>query len=244
MEYGISGYRSNSNHNRSQMVVQLDHYQSDLSGSGVLNQIYLLGIKEDDKLILKDITLVIEDGKTKERQYYAIPTSSGIGGKLHLEDFNHDGKLDIGVSIFSGGTGNELTYYLLLNRNDKFCLAFNSKMYEEKMEYEVNYKPQYMVEVKHINSGKTQLIDLKDKSEEYLNTIYDENGVLNQPIQGVVARVSDADVINSKLFDQGSDLILTHRILGRSYNDTLGYVSAYLVFDNEKYHVYKVLISQ
>lgn len=244
MEYGISGYRSNSSHNRSQKVVQLDYNQSDLSGNGVLDQIYLLGMKEDDQLILKEITLVIEEGDTKERRYYAIPTSSGISGALHLEDFNHDGKVDIGVYIFSGGTGNELTYYLLLNRNDNFCLAFSSRMYEEKMEYEVNYRPQYMVEVKNINSGKTKLIDLKEKTEEYLNAIYDENGNLKQPLQGVVARISDVDVINSKLSDQGSDLIFTHRILGRSYNDTLGYVSAYLVFDDEKYHVYKILISQ
>lgn len=132
MEYGISGYRSSQNHYRTKTVVQLDKHQSDLSGDGVAETIYLLGIKNNDDLIINEITLVIENGKDKERRYYAIPTSSGMGGGIHVEDFNHDGQLDIGVYILSGGTGNELKYYLLLNHNHEFCLAFSSDMYEEK----------------------------------------------------------------------------------------------------------------
>ena len=244
MEYGISGYRSSQNHYRTKTVVQLDKHQSDLSGDGVAETIYLLGIKNNDDLIINEITLVIENGKDKERRYYAIPTSSGMGGGIHVEDFNHDGQLDIGVYILSGGTGNELKYFLLLNHNHEFCLAFSSDMYEEKMKYQVQYLDRYQVEVKNLNSEQTRLINLKDKSPEYLKVIYDEQGMLKEPIQGIVAHVSDADSIESKMFDQGSDLILTHRILGRSHNDTLGYVSAYLVFDNEKYHVYKILVSQ
>lgn len=244
MEYGISGYRSSSDQYRKKTVVQFDHRQCDLKGNGVIDHIYLLGMKDDDHLVVNEITLVIEDGQTNERQYYALPTTSGVDGKLHIEDFSHNGQYDIGVYVFSGGTGNELTYYLFLNRNGEFCLAFDSKMYEEKMDYQVEFKDQYEVEVKNLNSGQFKLINLKSKPQEYLIKIYDEKGLLKQPMSGVVANVSDADAINSKMSDQGSDLILTHRILGISHNDTLGYVSAYLVFDNEKYHVYKILIAQ
>ena len=42
MEYGISGYRSSQNHYRTKTVVQLDKHQSDLSGDGVAETIYLL----------------------------------------------------------------------------------------------------------------------------------------------------------------------------------------------------------
>ena len=55
MEYGISGYRSSQNHYRTKTVVQLDKHQSDLSGDGVAETIYLLGIKNNDDLIINEI---------------------------------------------------------------------------------------------------------------------------------------------------------------------------------------------
>ena len=42
----------------------------------------------------------------------------------------------------------------------------------------------------------------------------------------------------------GHDLVLTQRILGRSHNDTLGYVHSYIGFNKGAYVVYRTSISQ
>ena len=94
------------------------------------------------------------------------------------------------------------------------------------------------------SSIPSTILDLSRRSSDYLEAIYDTQGNLKNPLLGVVAPVSDSNPINSKHYSQGHDLILTQRILGRSHNDTLGYVQSYIGFDEGKYYVYRTLISQ
>lgn len=244
MEYGISGYRSEHNRYENKQVIQIDHVQADLNGRGDVVQIYLLGIKEEDHLILDDITVVVDYQNTNERQYYALPISRGMGGGLHVQDFNHDGQKDIGIYIQTGGTGNQLGYWILFNNYDSFSLGFSSEAFEDKMKYSVIYQPNYEVEVTHLPSGQKKTLNIQDKGPTYLQSIYASSGELKAPIKGAVASVSDSDPIESKVHDIGHDLIFYQRILGRSHNDTLGYVQSYLMFDQDQFHVYKILISQ
>lgn len=244
MEYGISGYRSEHNRYVNRQVVEIDRVQTDLNGRGNIVQIYLLGVKEGDNLILDDITLVVESQNKNEREYYALPISRGMGGGIHVKDFNHDGQKDIGVYIQTGGTGNQLNYWILFNLNNEFILGFNSEEFEDKMKYSVIYQPNFEVEVTHLPSGQQKTLNIQDKRPSYLQAIYDTSGGLKTPIKGAVAPVSDSNPIESKIHDTGDDLIFYQRILGRSHNDTLGYVQSYIAFDQNQFHVYKILISQ
>lgn len=244
MEYGISGYRSDHERYINKNVVQLDFVQTDLMGGGSLDRVYLLAVREGDNLILDDISLVIELEKSNERQYHTLPTSRGMGGSLHVEDFNHDGKKDIGVYVQTGGTGNQINYWIFFNQGDRFYLGFDSKNFESKMQFTVTYQPNYEVEVLHIPTNQSKKINLENRADSYLEAIYLPTGELKAPLKGVVAPVHDSDPIESKIYNNGSDLILVQRVLGRSHNDTLGYIQSYLMFDDQQYHVYKILISQ
>ena len=219
MEYGISGYQSDYRFVKKD-VVELDHKVIKLHGNQTHDDIYLLAMKEGSQLSYKEITLVVENTVTGQKQFYPIPTSSGMGAGLDIVDFNHDGLLDVGVYVFS------------------------NELFEQKLELEVTYLPYYQVEIKNMTTNETTILDLSHRSQEYLNAIYDSEGNLKAPLSGVVAHVSDSDPINSKMSEQGHDLILTQRVLGRSHNDTLGYVQSYIAFDNGKYYVYRILISQ
>lgn len=243
MEYGISGYQTDYRFMKKD-VVQLAHETVSLAGGGQVDQIYLLGTKEGDNLIYTDLALVVETGATGEKQFYPIPTSKGMGGGIDLVDFTHNGLLDVGVYIFSGGTGSQVDYYIFFNQGKAVQLGFSNKLLEEKLKFKVTYLPKYQVEIKDLNTNETTILDLSQRSPDYLGAIYNPNGELKNPLSGVVAPVSDSNPINSKNYPQGHDLILTQRILGRSHNDTLGYVQSYIGFDQGKYYVYRTLISQ
>lgn len=243
MEYGISGYQTDYRFTKKK-VVELAHETVPLTGSGQVDQIYLLGTKEGDNLIYSDLALVVENGATGEKQFYPIPTSKGMGGGIDLVDFTHNGLLDVGVYIFSGGTGSQVDYYIFFNQGKAVQLGFSNKLLEEKLKFKVTYLPKYQVEIKDLNTNETTILDLSKRSPDYLGAIYNTNGELKNPLSGVVAPVSDSNPINSKNSPQGHDLILTQRILGRSHNDTLGYVQSYIGFDHGKYYVYRTLISQ
>ena len=244
MEYGISGYRSEHERYVNKNVVQLDYVQTDLMGDGSQDRVYLLAVREGDNLILDDISIVIELEKSNERQYYTLPISRGMGGSLHVEDFNHDRKKDIGVYVQTGGTGNQINYWIFFNQGDCFYLGFDSKSFESKMKFTVTYQPNYEVEVLHVPTNQSHKINLENRADSYLEAIYLPTGELKAPLKGVVAPVHDSDPIESKIYNNGYDLILVQRVLGRSHNDTLGYIQSYLTFDNQQYHVYKILISQ
>lgn len=243
MEYGISGYQNNYRFQK-KTVVELDNQLANLTGNTVLDKVYLLGTKQGDNLIYTDITLVIENGTTGERQFYQIPTSSGMGGGLDIADFNHDEQFDVGVYILSGGTGSQIDYYIFFNQEKNVQLGFSNHLLEQSLQFRVSYLPNYQVEVRNLKTDEVTILDLSNKSPDYLNEIYHDNGQLKKSLNGVVAHVSDSNPINSKMHPQGHDLILTQRILGRSHNDTLGYVQSYIAFDNGKYYVYRSLISQ
>ncbi len=243
MEYGISGYQTDYRFVKKD-VVELAHEAASLTGNEQVDQIYLLGVKEGDNLINSDISLVVENGVTGEKQFYPIPTSKGMGGGLDIVDFNHDGLLDVGVYVFSGGTGNEIDYYIFFNQEQGVKLGFSNKLLEQKLQFEVTYLPKYQVEIKDMNTNEVTILDLSKRSPDYLKAIYDTNGNLKTSLSGVVAHVSDSNPINSKISEHGHDLILTQRILGRSHNDTLGYVQSYIGFNDGQYYVYRTLISQ
>ncbi len=243
MEYGISGYQSDYRYVRSE-VVELAHESISLAGNGKVDQIYLLGMKEGDQLIYHDITLVIESGVTSEREFYPIPTSKGMGGGIDLVDFSHNGQLDIGVYIFSGGTGNQVDYYIFFNHEAKMMLGFSNKMLEEKLKFQVSYLPNYQVEIKNLNTQEVTVVDVSKRSQDYLEAIYNEKGELKQTLKGVVVPVSRSSAIKSQDSLPGHDLVLTQRILGRSHNDTLGYVHSNIGFKKGSYFVYRTSISQ
>lgn len=243
MEYGISGYQSHYRF-RKKSVIELDSQLAHLTGNTVSDKVYLLATKEDDNLIYTDLTLVIENGTTGERQFYQIPTSSGMGGGLDIAEFNHDGQCDVGVYIFSGGTGNQVDYYIFFNQGQGVQLGFSNHLLEQRLQFRISYLPNYQVEVRNLKTNEVTLLDVSNKSPEYLNEVYHENGELKNSVTGVVANVSDSNAINSQIHPQGHDLILTQRILGRSHNDTIGLIQSYISFDNEKYYVYQSVVSQ
>lgn len=241
MEYGISGYQSDYRLVRSE-VVELAHQSIPLIGSEQVDQVYLLGMKEGDQLIYREITLVVENGVTGEKQFYPIPTARGMGGGIDVVDFTHNGQFDIGVYVFSGGTGSQVDYYIFFNRGKEVKLGFSNQLLEEKLKFQVTYLPNYQVEVKDLNTQEVTVLDVSRRSQDYLEDIYDERGQLKQDLKGVVAPVSHSSAIKSQNQQLGHDLVLTQRVLGRSHNDTLGYVHSYIGFDEGKYYVYQVKI--
>ena len=121
MEYGISGVRTTDLTYPNRTIVELDYQSVDLMRDGTESKVYLLGIKENDQQI-KELTLVIELSPEQDKLYYEIPTPNPLEAHLYIEDFNLDGKKDIGVQV----SGTKQYFYLFFNQEERFCLGWSS----------------------------------------------------------------------------------------------------------------------
>ena|GEM_PF-3350664 len=122
MDYGISGIRLSELEYTKKRIVELDHRSVDLMEDGTKSQIYLLGTTENGEEI-KELTLVIELRPEQEKLYYKIPIQNPTEGYLHIEDFNRNGKKDIGVWV----GGQNQNYYLYFNQGEFFRLGWSSE---------------------------------------------------------------------------------------------------------------------
>jgi len=208
--------------------------QGDVTGDGVIDRVYLTGVRTQDSPFIQDITLVVQDGAGGALTRVPLRDNAGYNPTLFLGDFTADRVNDILIGIDSGGSGGIMYHYVYTFVNNAPRLIFDYNAYNEAFNYEVTYLDNYRVEVVSKANDTKYVVDLTYKGEEYLNEIYDANGKLKQPISGFVNSLSGLYPVD---FDSNGvyELLAYQKIAGRYNADALGYVLNTLAWSGNRF---------
>lgn len=197
--------------------------QGDVTGDKVPDHVYLTGIITSGSPFIQNITLLVQDGRTGQLTSIPIRENVGYNPTIFLGDFTGNGVDDIFISIATGGSGATMYHYIYSFIDHKAHLLFDFNVYNEQYQYEVTYQDYYKVEIVSMINNKKYMIDISTKGSEYLNEIYDGNGILKRPISGFVNPLSGLYPVD---FDSNKryELLAYQKIAGRYNADSLGFV--------------------
>lgn len=209
----------------------------DVNGDNIRDFVYLTGMKAPDSNLIRDIALVIKDGRTGIKQRTGLRSDMGYSPTVTLQDFTGDGIKDILIGITSGGSGGIIFYYVFSDVNNQLKLMFDYEEYNNRYNYEVEYQNYYRVRVRNLEKDTAYIIDLTYKGKEYLDEIYTPEGILKSPIKGWVDPLSGLYPID---FDGNGiyELLGYQSIAGRYHADRLGYVQSILKWNGKKFYLY------
>lgn len=215
----------------------LDMKIGDVTGDGVLDKVSLYGSKSggSTEIFADNITIVIEDGRTKETETITPEFNSGYNARLFLGDFTKDKIADIKVSIDSGGSGGYNYFYIYSFKNNNLQEIFNFDKYNNEYKYRVDYSNLYRVHIGNVMLDKLFILDISYRGYDYVSQYYDESGKLKQPIQGEVLALGKLIPIVNNENSNAFDLLAFQRIIGTSNSDTLGYIENLLSWDGKKF---------
>lgn len=197
--------------------------RGDINGDNIPDYVYVTGMKESGVSIIKNLTLVIQDGATGVLTQVPLKENMGYNPTLFLGDLTGEGVKDILITIPTGGSGGTTYNYVYSFENNNLRLLFDSDVYNQMYQYEVTYKDNYKVEVLSKINNTKYLIDLSLRGSDYLNEIYDANGKLKTPVTGWVDPISGLYPIDfdaNKIFE----LLAYQQIAGRYHADSLGFI--------------------
>lgn len=197
--------------------------RGDVTGDRIFDNVYLTGMKTMDSPFVQNITLVVQKGHTGTFTKVHLSDNAGYNPRLFLGEFTGDGVLDIMISIDSGGSGAIMYHYIYSFLENKPKLLFNYNLYNQTYQYEVTYMNNYKVEVVSLKNNKKYLIDISNRDKEYLDEIYNKEGILKAPVNGFVNPLSGLYPVD---FDSNNvyELLAYQKIAGRYNADSLGYV--------------------
>ena len=209
--------------------------RADVNGDGVVDTIYLTGEKEKpEDIFIRNIKLVIEDGRTQKRTVITFANNAGYNPRLFLGDFNKDNTDDILISIDSGGSGGFGFYYIYSFVGDRAQLLFDNDGYNAKIKYDVIYKDGCKVQVYNYQFKKVYIIDVRAKQKEIYSDIYDKNCSLLKPTSGFVPGLNNLYPLAGKTQDS-YNLLAIERVIGLYGADTLGYLETILEWDGVRF---------
>ena len=229
----------------SQNTYLLDMKIGDVTGDGVPDKVSLYGRKSGGSTepFADNITIIIEDGNTKQTETITPTFNLGYNAGLFLGDFTKDNIADIKVSIDSGGSGGYGYFYIYSFKNNNLQEIFNFDDYNNEYKYKVDYSNLYRVHVGNAMLDKLFILDISYRGYDYLSKYYDEYGKLKQPVQGDVLALSTLVPIVNNEKANAFDLLAFQRIIGTSNSDTLGYIENLLSFDGQKFVSSRMLSS-
>jgi hypothetical protein len=214
----------------------IDCADGDVNGDRIADSVCTVGNRPDDlqSPFVEDIALLIQDGKTHKYTRIPLKENMGYNPTVFLGDFNKDGVNDIFVSIDSGGSGGYSYDYVYSFLGDVPKLMYDSGEFSQELEYMVNYRDNYKVEVVCDTLKKKYIIDISDRGNDYLSEVYNPNGTLKAPLQGDVIPVGNTYPVDYQR-DGIYDLNLMQRVIGRYNADTLGIVQTTLEWEGSKF---------
>ncbi|SEM73129.1 hypothetical protein SAMN04487786_2449 [Paenisporosarcina quisquiliarum] len=221
----------NNNHKNDEIIV---YSRGDLTGDGFLDTVYLTGEKTEGSPFWQNISLNVlyQHENTLERIY--LKQSAGYNPTIFLGDFTGDQVDDILVVIDTGGSGGTIYAFVFSYTHGNIQQIFDVEEFNETSKYDVDYDNYYQVNVVSSYPSKQYRLDLTYKGKEYLSEIYDEDGILKEPIEGWVDPVGGLYPID---FDRNAtyELMSFQEIAGRYHADAIGYVQTVLKWDGQKF---------
>jgi len=203
----------------------------DVTGDRVVDQVDLTGTKTPDSPYIRNIILHVKDGKTGVVTAIPLHNNEGYNPTLFLGDFTGNGVDEILIGMSTGGSGGIINYYIVSFIENKATILFDSDVYNNHFQYEVNYQDHYKVEVISRPNNVRYIIDISTRDASYLNEIYNRNGKLKSPITGFVDPLSGLYPVD---FDSNGvyELLAYQKISGRYHADGLGYILNTLGWEN------------
>lgn len=223
----------NNGHNNDEIIV---YSRGDLTGNGFLDTVYLTGEKTEGSPFWQNITLNVLYQHENTLERIDLNQNAGYNPTIFLGDFTGDQVDDILVVIDTGGSGGTIYSFVFSYEQGNMRQIFNVEEFNETTKYEVHYENQYQVRVISAYPNKQYILDLTYKGEEYLSEIYDDDGILIEPIEGWVDSVNGLYPIDFAR-DGTYELMAFQEIAGRYHADGLGYVQTVLKWDGKKFTV-------
>ncbi len=202
--------------NQNQVIIK--SLQEDLNGDGKEESIILTGNQNEDSPFYENIKITVSDLKTGATLYSITPTTNyGYSPNVFVGNFTSDSNLELFYGADSGGSGG-FGYFYLYAFNDKVTTLYD---YERDFtSFKAKYKNYYKVKV--YGNDKTFYIDLSNRDDGYLKSIYN-NGILKEDIEADVSAVNYVfPYFNSSI--NGYSLAVFRRITGLFSADLLGYL--------------------
>lgn len=204
-------------------TVTVTSKQGDIDGDGIKDNVFLTANKTPDSPFWRNVTLVIQKGRTDQYEHVPMKNNGGYNPTLFLGDFTGNKGDDILVVIDRGGSGGSIYAYVFSYLNGQLMTIFNSDAFNETYKYAVNYEDQYKAKVNSYYLKERYILDLTYKGEEYLSEIYNKVGVLKAPIDGWVNPLSGLYPVDYNR-DGIYELEAYQKIAGRYNADSLGFV--------------------
>lgn len=215
--------------------------RGDIDGDGIKDNVLLTANKTPDSPFWRNITLVVQNGKTHHYNPILLKNNAGYNPTLFLGDFTGNKVDDILVVIDTGGSAGAIYAYVFSYIYGQLRQIFNSDVFNEIYKYDVTYENQYRAAVINYSLKEKYIVDLTYKGKEYLSEIYTQQGVLKAPINGWVNPLSGVYPVDFNR-DGTYELEAYQRIAGRYNADSLGFVQTVLkwngqVFDPDRQNV-------
>lgn len=210
----------------------------DVTGDGRQDYVFLTALTSLDpsSAYVTEIRLNIKDGHTNEIQTITLNKAGNAGYQptVLLKDVTGDGIKDIIIRIDSGGSG-AITYdYIYSFAHQRIRLLFDFEQYNQENQYFINYLDHYLVSIESVATEKLFLMTIINRSLDYLKEIYDKDGYLKKPIQGMADGISGFYPVD--LVGNGVYQIQTYqRISGLYHADGFGYMINTLEWNGHKF---------
>ncbi|WP_460294459.1 hypothetical protein [Clostridium tertium] len=205
----------------------------DVKGSSDLDVVYLVGNERGTgkNKVYYNMQIIISDGENGKTVTIDLRGIEGYNPRIELENFKKiTSDNEILFSVEDIGNNGYLTAHMYYLDGDKAIKIFDTDYYNQLDSYQVIYQDKYKVDVIDVNRGRTYSIDISGKDKDYLNSLYNNDGILRKRIAGKVLFVSGLSPINLIRSDI-LDLLVTQKIIGINEKDILGVMSNILSFE-------------
>jgi hypothetical protein len=222
----------------------LDFKKGDVNGDGFPQNVYLIGKKSSpDDFFSDNIALLIQNLNTNTYMKIPLRNASGYNAELYLGHFTTLDKLDILVSIDTGGSGRYISSYLYTLEQKKPVLLFDSNTFDNNSIYDATFIDKFKVTIRSRQDNSNFLIDVSTNSEIYIDAgIYDKNGTLLKSTEGGVLGLGALWPLQEN-YDDLTSLLALQRIIGINNADNLGAVHTYLKWDGKKFIADRVQVA-
>lgn len=209
--------------------------RGDVNGDKIADDVYLTGYRTPASPFVQHIQLHIKDGATGHIYTVPLKENTGYNPTVFLGDFTGDGIADILINIDSGGSG-AFTYdslFSFVNNQPRLLYDNDWFMKTYSAGTKVTFENGYKVRVVNRSLRKEYILDISLRDREYLNELYDANGVLKKPVSGDVQVVSGTYPIDLQR-DGVYELWPFQRITGLYNADGLGDLQTPLSWDQRQ----------
>lgn len=210
----------------------------DVTGDGNIDEIVLVGRKEDDASspFTDNMIVLVQDKARNVVTLFSPDNNAGYSADMFLGDFNSDGIKDIMIGLDTGANGGAgvSAYSIYSFGNSQFTSLFTNKdELNSGLCFELKFLDGYKVLIRNEELKREFVIDISNKKKEYEEDGYYVKGKLNKRIQGWA---DDYFMIVPKdVDDDGTlELIGYQYICGRDHADWVAYAKSTLKWDKEK----------